>query len=99
MLTVHYIYFPLVQTLSSWSTTSLEEVSDCSPEGLRWFQLYVYKDRQVTLDLIRRAERSGYRAIAVTADTPILGRREVSVLFSALMSDESDFELTIYTTT
>jgi (S)-2-hydroxy-acid oxidase len=66
------------QTLSSWSTTSLEEVSESAPAGLRWFQLYVYKDRKITLDLIRRAERSGYQAIAVTADTPILGRREVS---------------------
>jgi (S)-2-hydroxy-acid oxidase len=68
------------QTLSSWSTTSLEEVSESCPGGLRWFQLYVYKDRQVTLDLIRRAERSGYQALAITADTPILGRREASKL-------------------
>lgn len=65
-----------LMTLSSWSTTSLEDVNDCAPDGLRWFQLYVYKDRKVSLDLIRRAERSGYKAIAVTVDTPILGRRE-----------------------
>ena len=67
-------------TLSSWSTTALEDVATASPSGLRWFQLYVYKDRDVTLDLVRRAERAGYTALAVTVDTPVLGRREVTVV-------------------
>ena len=46
---------------------------------LYWIQLYVYKDRSVTLDLVRRAERAGYKAIAVTVDTPLLGRREADI--------------------
>ena len=46
--------------LSSWSTKALEDVACPSPQ---WFQLYVYKDRDVTLDLIRRAERAGYSAL------------------------------------
>lgn len=68
-----------LMTLSSWSTTSLEDVANAAPGGYRWFQLYVYKDREVTLDLIRRAERAGYKAFAVTVDTPILGRREADI--------------------
>ena len=68
-----------LMTLSSLSTVSLEEVAAAAPSGLRWFQLYVYKDRKVTLDLVRRAERAGYRALAVTVDTPILGRREADI--------------------
>ena len=68
-----------LMTLSSWSTTALEEVMDAAPQGLKWFQLYVYKDRAVTLDLIKRAERAGYKALAITVDTPILGRREADV--------------------
>mmetsp|Transcript_34036 Transcript_34036/g.46733 ORF Transcript_34036/g.46733 Transcript_34036/m.46733 type:complete len:390 (+) Transcript_34036:93-1262(+) len=68
-----------LMTLSSWSTTALEEVASAAPGGYRWFQLYVYKDRVVTLDLIRRAEKAGYTALAVTVDTPILGRREADV--------------------
>ena len=48
-----------LMTLSSWSTTSLEDVAAAAPGGYRWFQLYVYKDRDVTLDLVRRAERAG----------------------------------------
>lgn len=68
-----------LMTLSSWSTIALEEVASAAPSGLRWFQLYVYKDRVVTLDLVKRAERAGYKALAVTVDTPILGRREADV--------------------
>mmetsp|Transcript_11461 Transcript_11461/g.14942 ORF Transcript_11461/g.14942 Transcript_11461/m.14942 type:complete len:391 (-) Transcript_11461:487-1659(-) len=69
-----------LMTLSSWSTTALEEVAEAGgPSVPRWFQLYVYKDRDVVLDLIRRAEAAGYKAFAVTVDTPVLGRREADV--------------------
>eukprot|EP00182_Erythrolobus_australicus_P006308 CAMPEP_0185831884 /NCGR_PEP_ID=MMETSP1353-20130828/1758_1 /TAXON_ID=1077150 /ORGANISM="Erythrolobus australicus, Strain CCMP3124" /LENGTH=395 /DNA_ID=CAMNT_0028529997 /DNA_START=78 /DNA_END=1265 /DNA_ORIENTATION=- len=66
-------------TLSSWSTTSLEDVMSAAPNGHKWFQLYVYKDREITLQLVRRAEAAGYRAIALTVDTPRLGRREADI--------------------
>jgi (S)-2-hydroxy-acid oxidase len=65
-------------TLSSWSTSTIEDVASAS-SGLKWFQLYVYKDRDVTIDLIRKAERAGFKAIAVTVDTPYLGRRYADV--------------------
>lgn len=64
--------------LSSWSTTSLEEVAS-SGCGLKWFQLYVYKDRELTADLVRRAEKAGYRALVVTVDTPVVGKRLADV--------------------
>ncbi|NXQ34211.1 HAOX1 oxidase, partial [Alaudala cheleensis] len=65
--------------LSSWATSSIEEVAEAAPAGLRWLQLYVYKDREVTESLVRRAERAGYSGIFVTADTPYLGRRIADV--------------------
>ncbi|NXI54379.1 HAOX1 oxidase, partial [Chloroceryle aenea] len=61
--------------LSSWATCSIEEVAKAAPNGLRWLQLYVYKDREVTKSLVKRAERAGYKGIFVTVDTPFLGRR------------------------
>ncbi len=67
-----------LMTLSSWSTTSVEDVAAASP-GAKWFQLYVYKDRELTADLAKRAERAGYKALAITVDTPVLGRREADV--------------------
>ncbi|NXO62632.1 HAOX1 oxidase, partial [Phainopepla nitens] len=65
--------------LSSWATSSIEEVAEAAPAGLRWLQLYMYKDRGVTEALVRRAESAGYRGVFVTVDTPYLGRRVADV--------------------
>ncbi|KAG6545200.1 hypothetical protein Mapa_013312 [Marchantia paleacea] len=67
-----------IMTLSSWATSSVEEVASTGP-GVRFFQLYVYKDRNVVAQLVRRAEKAGFTAIALTVDTPILGRREADI--------------------
>nr|XP_033791389.1 hydroxyacid oxidase 1 isoform X1 [Geotrypetes seraphini] len=61
--------------LSSWATSSIEQVAEAAPGGLRWMQLYIYKDREVTRSLVQRAEAAGYRGIFLTVDTPYLGRR------------------------
>jgi 4-hydroxymandelate oxidase len=60
---------------SAISTKTLEEIASAAV-GPRWFQLYVYRDRRVTEDLVHRAIAAGYQAIVLTADTPVLGRRE-----------------------
>jgi isopentenyl diphosphate isomerase/L-lactate dehydrogenase-like FMN-dependent dehydrogenase len=64
-----------VMCCSTISSTSIEDVAGAAT-GPLWFQLYVYRDREVTKDLVRRAEASGCRAIVLTVDTPHLGRRE-----------------------
>ncbi|XP_068580944.1 2-Hydroxyacid oxidase 1 [Cebidichthys violaceus] len=64
--------------LSSWATSTIEEVMSAmttSVGGVMWLQLYIYKDRELTLSLVRRAEEAGYKAVFVTVDTPYLGRR------------------------
>lgn len=65
--------------LSSLSNTPLEQVAATGGAAPRWFQLYVFRDRGVTRDLLERAEASGYGAIVLTVDAPILGRRERDV--------------------
>ncbi|CAF2155147.1 unnamed protein product [Brassica napus] len=67
-----------IMTLSSWATSSVEEVASTGP-GIRFFQLYVYKNRKVVEQLVRRAEKAGFKAIALTVDTPRLGRRETDI--------------------
>lgn len=64
-----------IMMLSTLSNSSIEEVL---PEatGPVWFQLYVYKDREATLSLVQRAESAGCKAIALTVDAQIWGRRE-----------------------
>ncbi|MEX2271568.1 MAG: alpha-hydroxy acid oxidase [Vicinamibacterales bacterium] len=61
---------------STIATCTLEEIAQAAPDAARWFQLYVYKERSVTTELVARAEAAGYRAIVLTVDTPVLGRRE-----------------------
>ncbi|PVU91071.1 hypothetical protein BB561_004576 [Smittium simulii] len=65
--------------LSSISTSTIEEVGKAAEQVSNntrlWFQLYIYNDKNKTLDLIRRAEASGFKAIILTVDTPYLGRR------------------------
>ena len=41
--------------------------------------MQVYKDRKVVEQLVRRAEKAGFKAIALTVDTPRLGRREADI--------------------
>lgn len=63
-----------IMVVSTLATSSLEEVGEAAT-GPLWFQLYVYKDRGITVDLVRRAKEAGYKAIVVTVDSPVLGRR------------------------
>lgn len=69
--------------LSTIASSTLEEVAQASaevnPAHSRFFQLYVYKDRDVTRRLVARAEAAGYKALAVTVDTPTFGRRYADV--------------------
>ncbi|GLT56046.1 hypothetical protein SLA2020_291190 [Shorea laevis] len=67
-----------IMVLSSSSTYRLEEVAACC-NAVRFFQLFMYKERGVSAKLVQRAERSGYKAIVLTADTPRLGRREADI--------------------
>ncbi len=65
-----------IMTVSTLSNCSVEEVAEASGDGARlWFQLYVYKDRLATKELVQRAEKAGYKALVLTVDSPMLGWR------------------------
>ena len=64
--------------LSTLSTTSIEDVRSAADAPL-WFQLYIYRDRGLSRELVERAERAGCTALVLTVDTPLLGRRERDV--------------------
>jgi 4-hydroxymandelate oxidase len=61
--------------LSTLATKSLEEVATVA-KGLQWFQLYIHKDQGLTQALVQRAYTAGYKAICLTVDAPMLGKRE-----------------------
>lgn len=62
-------------SLSTMGTRSLEEVATACPEARRWFQLYMWKDRDRSMDLVDRAWKSGYDTLQVTVDVPVAGAR------------------------
>lgn len=62
-------------TLSTIATSSIEEIASGVGASLRFFQLYIYKDRNITVQLIRRAETGGFSAVFLTVDTPFFGKR------------------------
>lgn len=66
-----------VMTLSTLSTCSIEDV--CATGATVWFQLYVYRDRGATRALVERAEAAGCRALVLTVDAQLWGRRERDV--------------------
>lgn len=67
-----------LMVVSTLSSRPMEEVAEAGGDR-RWFQLYAYRDREITAAFVRRAEEAGYRAICLTVDTPRLGRRETDV--------------------
>ena len=61
-----------IMSLSTASSYSIEEVAEVAT-GPLWFQLYFFKDRELTEILVRRAQKAGYSALMLTVDN--LGAR------------------------
>mgnify|MGYP000367757483 CR=1 FL=1 len=62
-------------SLSTMGTRSIEEVEQVAPTGRNWFQLYMWKDRERSQQLIQRAAQAGYDTLMVTVDVPVAGNR------------------------
>lgn len=60
--------------LSTMGTTSIEAVAGTGAE--RYFQLYMFRDRELTKALLERAAANGYGALCLTVDTHVAGNRE-----------------------
>ncbi len=65
----------IVYALSTMGTTSIEALAAAAPGGRRWFQLYLWRDREASRDFVARAAASGYEALVLTVDTPTGGHR------------------------
>jgi L-lactate dehydrogenase (cytochrome) len=64
----------LISTVSSSSAWTLEDVAG-SCDGTQWFQLYVWRDRELTRRLVERARAAGFRALCLTVDVQVSARR------------------------
>jgi isopentenyl diphosphate isomerase/L-lactate dehydrogenase-like FMN-dependent dehydrogenase len=63
-----------IMCLSSFSTTAPADV--IATGATCWYQLYVPRDDGLAREVITRARETGFRALLLTVDAPVLGRRE-----------------------
>lgn len=62
-------------SLSTVGTTDPETLQEVAPQARRWFQLYVWNDRDASGSLVKRAQEAGFEALVFTVDTPVAGQR------------------------
>ncbi len=62
-------------SLSTLATTTLEAIAEATG-GPKMFQVYIFKDRDLTREFVRRCRDVGYQALCLTIDTPMAGNRE-----------------------
>ncbi|OBH20545.1 alpha-hydroxy-acid oxidizing protein [Mycolicibacter terrae] len=62
-------------SLSTLGTASIEEVAAAAPGVRRWFQLYMWRDRDRSMALLGRAADAGYDTLLATVDCPVAGAR------------------------
>ncbi len=61
--------------LSTVATATPADVAAAAPDAPRWLQIYVFRDRAVSDDVIAQALESGFSALVLTADLPVYGIR------------------------
>jgi (S)-2-hydroxy-acid oxidase len=69
----------VVMGLSSFATQTLEDVKDAIGDIPAALQLYLFEERDHSIKLIKRAKAKGYKAVLLTVDTPVLGRRNLEI--------------------
>jgi L-lactate dehydrogenase (cytochrome) len=62
--------------ISTQSTTSIEDIAPGAPGAELWFQLYVWRNRALTDELLARVRAAGAQTLVLTADTPASPKKE-----------------------
>ena len=62
-------------SLSTLGTTAIEDLVTAVPQGRKWFQLYMWRDRERSMALVQRAADAGFDTLLATVDVPVSGAR------------------------
>ena len=62
-------------TLATGSNTSMEKVAE-QAGGKLWFQLYMWREKELSYELVKRAARAGFETLIWTVDIPHKPNRE-----------------------
>ena len=77
-----------VMCLSTLSSVSPAELAAAAPGARQWFQLYWSRDRGFTAELVASVAEAGFRAIVLTVDFPVAGRRERDLRLEFTLPDD-----------
>jgi isopentenyl diphosphate isomerase/L-lactate dehydrogenase-like FMN-dependent dehydrogenase len=74
-----------IMCLSTVATATPADVAAAAPDAPRWLQIYVFRDREVSDQVIEQALEAGFSALVLTADLPVYGirHRETRTGFAA----------------
>lgn len=75
--------------VSTVATATPADIAAAAPGAPRWLQIYVFRDREVSDQVIEQALESGFTALVLTADLPVYGirHREARLGFAAPEED------------
>jgi L-lactate dehydrogenase (cytochrome) len=62
-------------SLSTLGTCAIEDLVTAVPQGRKWFQLYMWRDRDRSMALVKRAAAAGFDTLLATVDVPVAGAR------------------------
>jgi L-lactate dehydrogenase (cytochrome) len=62
-------------SLSTLGTTAIEDLVTAVPQGRKWFQLYMWRNRDRSMALVQRAADAGFDTLLATVDVPVAGAR------------------------
>lgn len=62
-------------SLSTLGTCAIEDLVAAVPQGRKWFQLYMWRDRERSMALVQRAADAGFDTLLATVDVPVSGAR------------------------
>jgi len=65
-------------TLATSSTTPMEQIIQ-QTSGRMWLQMYLWDQREFSLQIIKRAQNAGTRTLVLTVDTPVAPNREFNI--------------------
>ena len=68
----------VVFVVSTAASCSIEDIAQAAT-GPLWFQLYIWRDREVVASLVKRAKDNGYQALVVTVDLQVVGKRDKDI--------------------
>ncbi|KAB8261097.1 FMN-dependent dehydrogenase [Aspergillus pseudonomiae] len=64
------------QCISTNASYTVSDITACAPGHPFFFQLYINRDRAASEQLLRQVEKSGIKAVFLTVDAPVAGKRE-----------------------